>query len=519
VKIARWKGCALLAAAYFAVAAASLTVAIPPGYSTIVWPAAGVALGGLWVWGLELWPGVLLGSFAANALIVAHRSHPGPAPYLVAVWISVGAAAQAVVAAALARRAIGPSDPLDHESDLLRFLVVGGPIACIISSVWAVIGMRLLGAIGQEEMIFSWSNWWIGDSIGVAAAAPVVLLWTARRAGDTRRGRIAMTVALAAVMASAAELQQYSIRDEERGVRARAEQTLQDLSLTLRVGLAGYLDAVQSAADFLANAGSVSRAQFARFAAGELERHPGMQALEWRPRVPDSERRAVEAAARRDGFEGFVFSEIRDGRVVPRQRAAEYFPILYVEPLRGNEKALGLDVSRIQEPISAAAERALASGLPTASGGARLVQETGGQVGVAVMTPVRRRPGAEPAGLAEGVFRVGDMMEALLSGVEASALGVRVFDDTPPGPPELLYEREGGSRRTFAPLSMAGDFGGRRWRIELLPSADFEKHPRSTLSWFASFGSLLFAYLIAWVILTLYIREAGGPPDGAPGRA
>lgn len=519
MKPSRPKAIGLLALAYFAVAAVSLEAAIPPGYSTIVWPAAGVALGLLWVWGLDAWPGVALGSFAANALIVAHRSHPGPAPYLVSAWISAGSTAQAVAAAALARRAVGGRDPLDHESDLLRFLVVGGPIACFISSVWSVIGMRLLGAIGQDEMIFSWANWWIGDCIGVAAAAPLVLLWARR--GDARRGRIAMTLALAAVLAAAASLQQYSIRDEERGVRARAAQTLEDLSLTLRVGLAGYIDAVQSAGDFLSTAGSVSREQFARFAAGELERHPGMQALEWRPRVAGSERRAVEAAARRDGLAGFTFTELRDGRVAPRRPAAEYFPILYVEPLRGNEKALGLDVSHIQGPIQAAAVRALATGLPTASGGTRLVQETAGQIGVAVLAPVRKKPDAEPIGLAEGVFRVGDMMETLLSGVDASALSVRVYDDTPPGAPELLYERGAESRKTLPPLSMSGDFGGRRWRIELRPSADFEKHPRAALSWFASFGSLVFAYLIAWVILTLYIREdrPAGSSGGASGRA
>jgi CHASE1-domain containing sensor protein len=519
MKATRWKGVALLAAGYFVVAAASLAAAIPPGYSTIVWPAAGLALGALWVWGLELWPGVALGSFAANALVVAHRAHPGPAPYLVSLWISVGASAQAVAAAALARRAVGGREPLDHEGDLLRFLVVGGPIACFISSVWSVIGMRLLGAIGQEEMLFSWANWWIGDCIGVAAAAPVLLLW-ARRA-DARRGRIAMTLALTAVLAAATSLQQYSIRDEERGVRARAAQTLEDLSLTLRVGLAGYIDAVQSAGDFLSTAGAVSREQFAHFAAGELDRHPGMQALEWRPRVAGSARRAVEAAARREGLAGFTFTELQDGRVVPRRPADEYFPILYVEPLRGNEKALGLDISHIQGPIQSAAVRALTTGLPTASGGARLVQETAGQIGVAVLTPVRKRPDAEPSGLAEGVFRVGDMMETLLSGVDASAVSVRVYDDTPPGAPELLYERGEEARRTLPPLAMSGDFGGRRWRIELRPSADFEKHPRATLSWFASFGSLVFAYLIAWVILTLYIREErpDAPTGGASGRA
>jgi sensor domain CHASE-containing protein len=503
----RWKETALLALAYFATARLSLLVAIPPGYSTIVWPAAGVALGALFIWGLDLWPGVCAGSWAANAAMVWSHGNAGREAYLLSAWIGVGAAAQAVAAAALTRRALGGRAPLDEDKDLLRFLLLGGPVACVLSSAWSLIGMRLLGAIGPGELIFSWTTWWTGDSIGVACAAPLVLLWSGRGKPGPRRGRLAVTAALAATLAGAAVLQQFAIRQEERSLRDRAEMTLSDLSLTVRVGLAGHLDAVQSAADFFSSAGAITRGQFEHYAQGTLARHPGMQALEWRPRVSAASRRAVEAAARREGLAGFRFTELdAGGRVVPRALASEYYPILYAEPLRGNEKALGFDISHIQPQIHAAAVRALATGLPTASGGVRLVQETGGQTGVVVLMPVRRAGDAEPSGLVEGVFRIGDMMEVLLSGVDAGTLGVNVYDDTPPGPPELLYSRPLICRSTIAPLSTTGNFGGRLWRIQLIPNSDFEMHPRATLSWFSLFGSLLFAYMIAWVVLTLYGR-------------
>ncbi|MFI5349745.1 MAG: CHASE domain-containing protein [Elusimicrobiota bacterium] len=499
----RWRGTLLLALAYFATARLSLLLAIPPGYATIVWPAAGVAFGALWVWGLELWPGVLIGSCAANAAMVAARGDISLSSYLLSAWIGVGSAAQAVAAAAFTRRALGGRRPLEKDKDLLVFLLLGGPLACVLSSTWSLLGMSLFRAIGPGEYLFSWSTWWIGDSIGVAVGAPLVLLWPSRR---SHRGRLAVAAALAAAIAAVAGLQQYAIRDEERNARSRAALTLTDLSLTMRVGLAGYLDSVQSAADFFSSAGAVTREQFARYARGTLERHPGMQALEWRPRVPDARRRAFEETARREGVAGFRITEVEDGRVVPRGRAEEYFPILYAEPVNGNEKAFGLDINHIQPPIHDAAVRAMAGAVPVASGGVRLVQESGGQTGITVLVPVRRRPDDEPFGLVEGVFRVGDMMGTLLSGVDTRTLGVRLYDDTPPGAPQLLYERDLPSRSTFEPISMTGDFGGRRWRIELIQSADFEKHPRATLSWFALFGSLLFIYMISWVVLTLYGR-------------
>ncbi|MBI1943925.1 MAG: MASE1 domain-containing protein, partial [Betaproteobacteria bacterium] len=57
-------GNAALAAAYFVAAKLSLTLAIPPGYATAVWPPSGLALAALLLGGPKFWPGVLIGAAA-----------------------------------------------------------------------------------------------------------------------------------------------------------------------------------------------------------------------------------------------------------------------------------------------------------------------------------------------------------------------------------------------------------------------------------------------------------------------
>ena len=59
----------VLAFVYFIGGRLGLLLAIPPGYATAVWPASGVALAALLLYGYRLWPGVLLGSFFVNILI------------------------------------------------------------------------------------------------------------------------------------------------------------------------------------------------------------------------------------------------------------------------------------------------------------------------------------------------------------------------------------------------------------------------------------------------------------------
>src|SRR5256885_4857744 len=63
----RLLGCiAVTAAIYFVTGKLALFLAIPPGYATAVWPAAGLPLGCLLLFGNRAWPGVIIGSFLVN---------------------------------------------------------------------------------------------------------------------------------------------------------------------------------------------------------------------------------------------------------------------------------------------------------------------------------------------------------------------------------------------------------------------------------------------------------------------
>jgi hypothetical protein len=52
----------LLAMAYFLTGNLGLLLAIPPGFATAVWPASGIALGWILLYGWRLLPGVVCGS-------------------------------------------------------------------------------------------------------------------------------------------------------------------------------------------------------------------------------------------------------------------------------------------------------------------------------------------------------------------------------------------------------------------------------------------------------------------------
>jgi diguanylate cyclase (GGDEF)-like protein/PAS domain S-box-containing protein len=113
-----------------------------------------------------------------------------------------------------------------------------------------------------------------------------------------------------------------------------------------------------------------------------------VQAYEWIPRVPAADRERAEAEACWEGVGNLGFWELDiQGQRVPVSKRNFYYPVYAVEPLAGNEPALGFDLG--SEPVRRAAlEQAARTGLMTATESLTLVQETESQPGMRVFEPV-----------------------------------------------------------------------------------------------------------------------------------
>jgi integral membrane sensor domain MASE1 len=187
---------AALAALYFIVGKLALLLVIPPGYATPVWPAAGIALAALLLFGYRLWPGVVLGSFLINfgTAFEASGTDLILKPLVLASSIGLGAALQAVVGTLLVRRYAGFPNTFTKVNEITKLLAFGGPISCMISATAGTTSLVIGDEISWTEYWFSWCTWWVGDTIGVLIVTPLVLLWI----GEPRqvwRGRCIAVVA------------------------------------------------------------------------------------------------------------------------------------------------------------------------------------------------------------------------------------------------------------------------------------------------------------------------------------
>ena len=258
----------------------------------------------------------------------------------------------------------------------------------------------------------------------------------------------------------------------------------------VEAGLLTTISSLRSLASFYVSLNDPTADKFHRFVTPLLASYPGVQGFEWVPVVENADRARFEAEASAR-FPGFRIRERDSSGLKVAAERARYYPVTWVEPLAGNEKAVGFDLG--SDPVRRAAiEAAIAARAPQATGRITLVQETGDQFGFLVFHPVFD-DSDRLIGLVLGVFRVGDVVNRLGPATADLSLSIRDLASAPreaqlyPARPRALSHSRGSmaSARTL-------QIGGRPWRVEAVATPRFLRRER---------GHLPEALLIAWLFL------------------
>ncbi|MEQ8728734.1 MAG: CHASE domain-containing protein [Sandaracinaceae bacterium] len=390
-----------VAVAYFVIARASLLLAIPPGFAAPIWPAAGVAVIALLRWP-RAWPGILVGSIAANVQAIGEPASQA------AIGIGVGATLQAALGAHLVRRWVGWPSTLESPKQILLFFAAIGPAAELVNATLGPLSLYVTGLVPADRLPLTMSVWWVGDTLGAVAAAPVLLAVLGRSQARWRRAATSLALPVGVVLSLVTLAYLGASWSERASEQARLDREVQQRADVLEREVAGYVEAVHAVALLHgARREGLSEEELLAFARGLRERHPAIFAVEWVPRVEARERPAFERelAARYPGFDSITERD-GDARVSAASRSF-YYPVALVEPLAPNASAIGFDLASHPDRLRAI-RRALDRGQPTLSAPVTLVQETEGGRAVLLFVPVERR------GLLIAVLRMSDLLAAVL---------------------------------------------------------------------------------------------------------
>jgi PAS domain S-box-containing protein len=132
-----------------------------------VWPAAGVALGALLVYGDSVWLGIAVGAFLLAR--VGHLSYAAASAYAAATTLAP------LFAASLLRRVVNFDRSLSRLSDALGLIVFGALGSGLISASMGVPVLYVAYARSWSAFSSAWLVYFLGDSTGVLLVTPLVL--------------------------------------------------------------------------------------------------------------------------------------------------------------------------------------------------------------------------------------------------------------------------------------------------------------------------------------------------------
>jgi diguanylate cyclase (GGDEF)-like protein len=209
-----------------------------------------------------------------------------------------------------------------------------------------------------------------------------------------------------------------------------------DISTAIGERLRTHAEVLVSMQGLNASIGRVDRAQFRRYidVLDLARRYPGFQALQSLRRVGP------------EGLDAFV-AEVRGDTSVdaggqpeftvrPPGKRASYNIVEFVEPMRGNEDALGFDAGANPVQLDSL-RRAAETGRIVATPPVKLVQDTSGGLGFILRAPIYRI--GEPAqttsqrvaalrGFVASVYRMNDLMRGVLDPRTLQQMQVQIVD-------------------------------------------------------------------------------------------
>lgn len=165
----------VVAVAYLATAKLGFLLALEHTNATAVWPPAGIALAACLVFGFRIWPGIFLGAFSANLLVLA-APFSSLSVLAVSCCTASGNTLEALVGAYLVKRFISGRFPFDSTQDTLRFIMLGVLASPVISATTGTASFSIYGADWSRSGQM-WLTWWLGDAAGILIFAPLLLTW------------------------------------------------------------------------------------------------------------------------------------------------------------------------------------------------------------------------------------------------------------------------------------------------------------------------------------------------------
>jgi len=269
----------VLALVYFGFGILGQLLNVTLSHASVLGPSTGIALAALLLLGKRIWPGVFLGSFAISAFVSAF-SFDTPMLAIHAAH-AAGATLSALLGHVLIKKFVGIPNSLIEDRGILLFMLLGGPLSCLVAPTVGITAMYQAGMIGATQIASRWFFWWTGDTMGVLVFTPIILIAYAEPRAVWGQRRYSVGLPLIATFALVIILYLYVRQQEEEQHRQEFNDQTATLSQAIINRLQGDIHSIDTVRNFFYGSRRVEQDEFVFFTRQTLKLFPEIKSSSW----------------------------------------------------------------------------------------------------------------------------------------------------------------------------------------------------------------------------------------------
>ncbi|WP_162144405.1 ATP-binding protein [Pseudoalteromonas citrea] len=359
---------------------------VPFGYASVIWPAAGIALG---LYLLKGWP-ILVGVFISLLFSLSQdpliTSLPVEAAYALALLSTV----QLVVSRRLVLLFSQVPIRISVPYEIIKFLLLTGPVATFVTSTLMYCILSYFLVLPQQTLLYIGVTKWVGDSLSIVLLTPVFLfLYPNIFVKKARKAAAAIITSLLS-FSLICFVYYVSNHDYERdqkqqfvnGTASFVEQ-INSTQSTIKL----YLKALEA---YFQASEQVNQQEFSAFTSIIQNTSVKVRAIGWIPLVTEQGRPQFESSMKTLYSDNKGIKQLTSTGFQAAPNQPYYLPIYFTSPLQDNQSVIGLDVST--HPIAGKSiKQAIASQDFAVTDIFALVQQQDKKDGVVVYYPIFKK--------------------------------------------------------------------------------------------------------------------------------
>lgn len=337
----------VLAFAYALSGYLGLLLAGPSGRVTPIFPASGIAVGFILVYGVRYLPGVFFGSFLMNLALsmLSGQEILSGKGLSIAFLIASGATFQTFLGHFFGKNYLHRDKPLVKSIDVILFLLIVGPASCMSNAIWGSMSLYTTGLIRANEIFQSFLNWWLGDTLGALAFVPIFLAFFSTHSDLWKKRRLLLVIPISILLGIIILFFWQSQRNESLGIKREFLERLNLFKEEIENQGQIVSHSLYSIRSLFYASQSVEREEFDRFTIEALGARRENSFLSWIPKVERSERIDFDRKMMSELDSSYYIYHLDESKLKTKVKEKDfYLPINFIIPFYKYQSLIGLDL-------------------------------------------------------------------------------------------------------------------------------------------------------------------------------